>query len=132
MAYQNITFPTIGLIHGWRIVPDMPTTVVGNYSSEYRINRFANEKNTFIYPARNIRWSDWLALYAFSKTVGWRRDSFKFVRPDNGTTVVVCLVKPITADIVSLDSSNNPTVAAISDIVLIEVFNEVGAPSFTP
>ena len=54
MAYQNVNFPTMKLLQGFRVETQTPTVVVSNYGREYRINRFTQEKNVFTFPSRNL------------------------------------------------------------------------------
>jgi hypothetical protein len=124
MAYQNINFPTLKLIHGFRTSYNLPTTVVSNFAKEYRITRYANSKRTFTFPGRNLKWADWQVLSTFFNTVTWQTDSFNLVIPDGSGTARVRLASFPTVDIVATDSSNSPIMVFISDIVLIEVFNE--------
>ena len=124
MAYQNISFPTLKLLHGFSIDTNSPTTVVTNFAKEYRIKRFASEKRTFKFPGRNISYTDWNTLKAFFDLVGWQRDSFNLTIPGTGTTVKVRLDSTPSVQYIALNQSNVPTIVSISDISLIEVFNE--------
>jgi hypothetical protein len=124
VAYQNINFPTLKLIHGFKITPTLPTTVVSNFAKEYRITRYSTMKRTFTFPSRNIRYSDWLTIQSFLNSVTWQTDSFNLIIPTDGTTVKVRLSSFPEMQVVALDASNNPTVVQIGDITLIEVFNE--------
>jgi len=124
MAYQNVNFPAMKLLQGFRVETQTPTVVVSNYGREYRINRFTQEKNVFTFPSRNLRYADWITIYNFLDSVGWQRDSFNLVRPDNGQSVKVRLVMPPSMEIVALSSTNTPTMVLVSDIQLMQVFNE--------
>ena len=124
MAYQNVNFPTMKLLQGFRVETQTPTVVVSNYGREYRINRFTQEKNVFTFPSRNLRYADWITIYNFLDSVGWQRDSFNLVRPDTGQSVKVRLVMPPSMEIVALSANNTPTMVLVSDIQLMQVFNE--------
>lgn len=124
MAYQNVNFPTVNLIHGFKTAVQMPTEIVGNFSSEYRINRYSQSKYIFTYPSFNISYTNYSAIYNFLASVGWQRDSFNFVNPQDGLTYKVRLNKMLTSEIVGLDSNNNPLLIKVGDIELIQVFNE--------
>ena len=124
MAYQNVNFPTMKLLQGFRVETQAPTVVVSNYGREYRINRFTQEKNVFTFPSRNLRYADWITIYNFLDGVGWQRDSFNLIRPDTGQSVKVRLVMPPSMEIVALSSTNAPTMVLVSDIQLMQVFNE--------
>lgn len=127
MAYQNVNFPIIKLAHGFRISYNLPTTVVTNFAKEYRITRYANSKRTFTFPGRNIRYSDWQQILTFFNSITWQTDSFNFLILDGSETVKVRLASFPTVDYVGFTGVSNmnvPTMVFISDIVLIEVFNE--------
>lgn len=124
MAYQNINFPTMKLVQGFRVETQAPTVIVSNYAKEYRINRFANEKNVFTFASRNLQFSDWTTIYSFLDGVGWQRDSFNLVRPDTGVSIKVRLAEIPSMEVVALTSTNTPSIVAISDIQLVQVFNE--------
>lgn len=124
MAYQNINFPTMKLRHGFTVEVEAPTVVLGNYAKEYRINRFANEKLRFNFPGRNLTFADWTTIYNFLDGVGWMRDSFNLVRPDTGATVKVRLATIPSMQVVALTATNTPQIVSVSDIQLVQVFNE--------
>lgn len=124
MAYQNINFPTMKLVQGFRVETMAPTVVISNYAKEYRINRNANEKNMFTFTGRNLRFADWTTIYNFLDGVGWIRDSFNLIRPDTGVSVKVRLMSPPSMEIVALTSTNTPSIVAVSDIQFVQVFNE--------
>lgn len=123
MAYQDIDFPVLALLDGFEEQREKPTTIVGNYTREYRLNRYANAKRTFVYPGRKIRESTWQALVTFLETVGYERDSFNFTTP-RGETVVVRFDGIPSASIATLTSANAPSTVEVSNIVLKEVFGE--------
>jgi hypothetical protein len=124
MAYQSsTTFPNLALLHDFKVSTQLPTTITSNYASEYRIDRYANEKNTFLWPSRVVKYSTYSTLYTFFTGVGWMRDSFNFVRPDTGASVVVRLSKPISMQVMALNPDNTPSLCTISDIELVQVFS---------
>ncbi len=123
MAYQNINFPTFRLVHGFRLEKILPTTVVSNFSKEYRINRYSAERTRFVFPARNIVEADWVTLSNFINTVGHKRDSFNFT-PPGGSPVKVRFDSIPERTIVALNGSNSTTMVGISEFSLITVLNE--------
>jgi hypothetical protein len=124
MAYQNINFPTLKLIHDFQEEKLAPTTVVSNFAKEYRINRFTSPRRVFTFPARNMTYADWTVINNFVISVGFSRDSFNFTHPITGNVIKVRFDSIPSASIVSLNSNNAPVIVNASDIVLIEVFNE--------
>lgn len=124
MAYQNITFPTLKLVHNLVIERERPTTIISNFAKEYRISRFANTKATYIFPSRNLTLSDWTTIRTFFETVGWERDSFNFTIPGTATVIKVRLSGNPSATVVALDSSNVASMVNVSEIRLKQVFNE--------
>ena len=82
MAFQNIVFPALKLIHDFKKQALLPVSVVGNGAAEYRVARMRWEKFTWTYPARAILSTDKLTLYQFYKQTSGALDSFKFVDPD--------------------------------------------------
>jgi hypothetical protein len=124
MAYQNISFPTIKLVHGFTVETESPTVVVTNFAKEYRIKRFSQEKQKYIFPGRNLAYADWLTIKSFFDTVGWQRDSFNLTIPGGVLVTKVRLDSLPTVTFVALNNSNVPTMVSISDIILKQVFNE--------
>lgn len=124
MAYQNITFPTLKLVHNLVVERERPTTIISNFSKEYRISRFANTKATYIFPARNLTITDWTIIRNFFETIGWERDSFNFLIPGTSTTIKVRLSGNPSATAVAFDTSNVASMVNVSEIRLKQVFNE--------
>lgn len=124
MAYQNINFPTIKLLHDFSEEAIAPTTVISNFAKEYRINRFSSSKRRFTIPSRNITYTDWGTLSTFMSTVGYQRDSFNLIHPFTGTSIKVRFDNIPSVRIISMSATNVPKIVAITDIILIEVFNE--------
>lgn len=126
MAYQNILFPALKLLHGVQVERERPTSIVTNFAKEYRLSRFANTKTTYVFPARNITIEDWTTLKDFFESVGWERDSFNLDIPADGasTTVKVRLSGIPSATTIALDSSNVVKIVNVSEIRLKQVFNE--------
>ena len=124
MAYQAIDFPSLKLRHGFRVETSSPINVIGNFAREYRIQRYSQAKNVFIFPARNLTWTDWQVLKTFFEQVGWERDSFRFTRPDNGEVVTARLLNIPSVEIVTLKSDNTPGIVSVSEIQLTQLLNE--------
>lgn len=124
MAYQNITFPAMKLVHGFVEEFETPVNVVSNFNREYRINRYSMPKGKFVYQARNMKYSDWLVLQTFFTTVKYQKDSFNFVHPLTNTVYKVRLASAPTIQVVALDTNKVPTIVTVSDIVLLQVFGE--------
>lgn len=124
MAYQNINFPTLKLKHDFRESQEAPTTIVSNFAKEYRINRFSTAKRTFTFPARNMKYADWQTIATFMDTVDWSKDSFNLIHPFTAASIKVRFGSYPSYRVVALNSSNQPTIVEVSDITLIEVFNE--------
>lgn len=124
MAYQNINFPSIKLLHDFSEEAVAPTTIISNFAKEYRINRFSSPKRRFTIPSRNITATDWDTLATFMTNVGYQRDSFNLIHPFSGTSIKVRFENIPTMTVISLFANNTRNIVAISDIILIEVFNE--------
>lgn len=124
MAYQNISFPTLKLVHGFSIDTESSTTIVTNFAKEYRIRRYASEKQKYVFQGRNLSYTDWSTIKTFLDTVGWQRDSFNLTIPGTATTVKVRLDSLPSVQYLALNSSNVPTMVSVSDIILKQVFNE--------
>lgn len=124
MAYQNVNFPTLKLIHGFREERDAPVTVISNFAKEYRISRFSQSKARFIFPGRTLRAADWTTIKSFLDGVKWKTDSFNLIHPTTGVSIKVRLDSIPSMEITSLNSSNQPVTVAITDIALVQVFNE--------
>lgn len=82
MAFSGLTFPNLKLIHGLKKSVILPTVIVSNGNSEFRINRMAFDKYSWSYQARSLINSDKLSLYAFYKSVSGSLNSFKYQDPD--------------------------------------------------
>jgi hypothetical protein len=124
MAHQNISFPIIKLIHGFTIETDSPAVVVSNFAKEYRFRRYANEKQKYTFPGRNMTYTDWVVVKAFFDSVGWKKDSFNLTVPGTSVTNTVRLDSLPSITYIALDGNNQPTIVQVSDIVLKQVFNE--------
>lgn len=124
MAYQNINFPTLKLVHGFITETDLPVKVLSNFAKEYRISRFSTPKKTFKFQSRNLTYADWSTIESFLNTVKWETDSFNFTIPGTATTVKVRLDGIPEVQIVALNSNGTPKIVSVSDIKLIQVFNE--------
>jgi hypothetical protein len=124
MAYQNISFPAMKLLHGFTQEVEAPTTIVTNFAKEYRINRYSAPKFKFVFASRNMATADVDILLAFFDTVGWQRDSFNFTNPNTSVVYKVRLDNIPSAQVVALNSNNSPKIFQVSDIILKQVFNE--------
>ena len=81
MAFQNVVFPNLKLIHGLKKSVSLPVSVVSNGAKEYRISRMQFDKFRWTYPGRLITETDKRSLYQFFKQVNGSLDSFKFQDP---------------------------------------------------
>lgn len=82
--FQNSTFPELKLIHGLQRSYILPTTIVTNGASEYRLNRLSSYRIRWRWPARLIRAEDRKAMATFyTETAKGGLYSFKFKDPDN-------------------------------------------------
>ena len=124
MAYQNINFPTLKLVHGFIEEFETPVNVISNFNREYRINRYSTPKAKFTYQARNMKYADWLTLQTFFGTVKYQKDSFNFVHPLTNVVYKVRLASAPTIQVVALDANKVPTIVTVTDIVLLQVFGE--------
>lgn len=124
MAYQNISFPALKLLHGFTQEVEAPTTIVTNFAKEYRINRYSSPKMKFVFASRNMATADVDTLLAFFNTVGWQRDSFNFTNPNTNVVYKVRLDNIPSAQVIALNSDNTPKIFQVSDIILKQVFNE--------
>jgi hypothetical protein len=71
-----------------------------------------------------MTYTDWATIKSFLDTVGWQRDSFNLTIPGTATVVKVRLDSLPSVQYMALSSSNAPTMVAVSDIILKQVFNE--------
>lgn len=124
MAYQNINFPTMKLIHGFTTERIAPTTIVSNFAKEYRINRFSTPKLRFTFPERNLSAADWATLQNFMTTVAYQRDSFNFTPPGAPAAYKVRFDTIPVATVAALNANNTAKIITISEFSLIQVFNE--------
>lgn len=124
MAYQNINFPTIKLKHGFQENNLAPVIKLSNFAKEYRIQKYTTQKRYFTFPARNMTMTDWTTIYNFLVTVKFETDSFNLIHPFTGNSIKVRLDGIPSTSIIAMNSSNQPIIVSVSDINLIEVFNE--------
>ena len=126
MAYQNILFPALKLIHDMVVIRERPTSVISNFAKEYRISRYSATKSTYVFPARNLTTADWITIRTFLETVGYERDSFNLDIPGDGvtTTVKVRLDGIPQVSYVALTNLNVVSMVNVSEIRLKQVFNE--------
>lgn len=81
MAFQNIVFPNLKLIHGFKESVELPVSIVGNGNSEQRSARMRFDKFSWSYPSRLVLETDKQELYTFYKQVHGATDSFLFANP---------------------------------------------------
>ena len=131
MAYQNINFPTLKLIHDFRTEAILPTTIVSNFAKVYRINRYASGRSRYTFPARNLTAADWTTLYNFINAVGFKRDSFNFVIPafftlgaSSNVTVKARFDSIPESTAIAFNANGTPKMYSISEFSLITVLNE--------
>jgi hypothetical protein len=124
MAYQNINFPTIKLLHDFKDEVIRPVTIVSNFAKEYRIARYSAARRKFTFPERNITFADYGTLFTFIQTVGFQRDSFNFINPFNSISEKVRFDNIPVFTVVALTASNARRIMNVSEFSLITVFNE--------
>lgn len=83
MAFQDITFPELRLIHGISKSRGDNTVVFGNGYKEYRIRRSTIDPLVWSFPARDLFVDDARELIDFYNDVDGGLDSFKFADPDD-------------------------------------------------
>ena len=84
MAFQNIVFPELKLVHGMsKVKSDSSTSVFGNGYREYRVKRGNVNPIRWSFPGRALVKSDAQTLIDFYNTVDGISDSFKFKDPDD-------------------------------------------------
>ena len=84
MAFQNIVFPELKLVHGMsKVKADSSTSVFGNGYREYRVKRGNVNPIRWSFPGRALVKSDAQTLIDFYNTVDGISDSFKFKDPDD-------------------------------------------------
>jgi len=123
MAFIDQFLPMPRLIHGLEKELLLPTTVVGNGTTEYRINKVANPRRRWRYPARLVPYADLVTLVTFYQTVALGSlNSFKFRDPD---TDVIHRVRfdqlSIQWTMDALTMSNRSAGNTQGDITLVEV-----------
>lgn len=83
MAFQNIVFPELKLIHGMSRTRSDRTVVFGNGYNEFRIRRGNIDPLDWSFPGRNMLAADAKTLIDFYNTVNGTLDSFKFKDPSD-------------------------------------------------
>ena len=83
MAFMNVQFPELRLIHGISKTRGDNTVVFGNGYNEYRIRRSSIDPWTWTYPARDLIVEDAVELVDFYNSVDGGLNSFKFKDPDD-------------------------------------------------
>lgn len=83
MAYKDIFFPQLRLIHGISKTRGDNTVVFGNGYKEYRIRRSDIDPLTWTFPPRDLTVEDGRELIDFYNSVDGGLDSFKFKDPDD-------------------------------------------------
>jgi hypothetical protein len=82
MAFDNVSFPTIKLIHGVQKDVINPIGIVSNGNSEFRIQKASQERYRWVYPARLMLQEDKVELYKFWKQRDRGLNSFKYQDPE--------------------------------------------------
>lgn len=83
MAFQNVVFPELKLIHGMTRTRTDRTQVFGNGYSEFRIRRGLIDPVDWSFPGRALELADARTLIDFYNDVNGTLDSFKFKDPDD-------------------------------------------------
>lgn len=83
MAFVNAIFPTPKLVHDTQVSTNMPTTIVGNNFTEFRITKLRNHRKQWTFPSRAMMSTDRRILEQFIQdTARYSQNSFKFRAPD--------------------------------------------------
>lgn len=82
MAFNNVVFPALKLIHGFSKTISNPVGIVQNGTSEYRLKKSAYSRFSWTYPSRTLVDADKLTLLKFYSDCGGSLTSFKFQDPD--------------------------------------------------
>lgn len=92
MAFINSIFPTPKLIHDTQVSTNMPTTIVGNNFTEFRITKLRHHRKSWNFPSRAMLSSDRRLLEQFIQdTARYSQNSFKFRAPDRNSWNLVQL-----------------------------------------
>lgn len=81
MAFDNVTFPDIPLVHGVRREVIDPVNVTGNGTYEYRLKKQEWERYKFIIPTQTMTEAQRNEIISFLAQRGHGLNSFKFVDP---------------------------------------------------
>lgn len=82
MAIDNVLFTNPKLIHGLRKSSSLPTKIVSNGNTEYRIRTNAFERFSWTYPSSTMTDSQLREIYNFWVTREGGLKAFKFQDPD--------------------------------------------------
>ena len=124
MAYQNINFPTLKLIHGLKKEIGQTTKIITNGNTEYRVSK-SNPRRRWTFQARTLLKADRDAIIAFAQSVDFALDSFNFYCPIEKITYKVRFDSSSLSSMVeTMDVNGNVTSVTMGDIVLVEVLGE--------
>jgi hypothetical protein len=124
MAYQNINFPTIKLVHGLRKEIGQSTKIISNGNTEYRLSK-SSPRRRWTFSARAMTKTDRDAIILFARNVNFALDSFNFYCPIEKTTYKVRFDSSSLSSVVeTMDVNGNVTSVTMGDIVLVEVIGE--------
>ena len=122
MAYQNINFPTLKLVHGLKKEVGQSTKIISNGNTEYRLSK-SQARRRWSFPARALTKADRDTLSTFMLSVSYALDSFNFYCPIEKVTYKVRFDSSASTSVVeSMDVNGNVTAVTFGDVVLVEVF----------
>ena len=122
MAYQNINFPTLKLVHGLKKEVGQSTKIISNGNTEYRLSK-SQARRRWTFPSRALVLADRTAIITFMKSVNFALDSFNFYCPIEKVTYKVRFESSAATSVVeSMDVNGNVTAVTFGDISLVEVF----------
>lgn len=122
MAYQNINFPTLRLVHGLKKEIGQSTKIISNGNTEYRLSK-SQARRRWTFPARALTLADRNTLIGFMKSVDFALDSFNFYCPIEKLTYKVRFESSAATSVVeSMDVNGNVTAVTFGDVSLVEVF----------
>ena len=122
MAYQNVNFPTLKLVHGLKKEIGQSTKIISNGNTEYRLSK-TNPRRRWTFPSRALTLADRNSIISFAQSVNFALDSFNFYCPIEKTTYKVRFESSSLSSVVeTMDVNGNVTAMTVGDIVLVEVF----------
>ena len=85
MAFDNVTFPSVALVHDITRQTIDPVSIVGNGYKEYRVSRTKWERYIWTIPTRVLNSTKQSAIAKFLSEREHSKDAFKFADPLNNT-----------------------------------------------